>query len=152
MLLGVVLIERTMRWSQAMQHQANLQRELRLLATSWRGDFSRAEKLDFRSPQLVVLNLPGKEVVYESLENEVVRRSKPTVDADTQLSGSDSFVLGDGYEATFDASWLVIRALNPAGEATGTRLRVLGPTARKQYRVIDMDDLQVAAIREERKP
>ncbi len=143
MLLGVVLIERSMRWSQAMQHQANLQRELSLLAKAWRDDFSRAEKVDARSPQQVVLTLSGKEVIYESLGHEVVRRSKP--------SGSESYVLGDGYQASFDASLLVIQALNPAGEVTGTRLKVSGPTARRQYRVIDMDD-QDAAISQEEKP
>ncbi len=151
MLLGVVLIERSMRWSQAMQHQANLQRELSLLAKAWRDDFSRAEKVDARSPQQVVLTLSDKEVIYESLGHEVVRRSKPIINSDTKPSGSESYVLGNGYQANFDASLLVIQALNPAGEVTGTRLRVFGPTARRQYRVIDIDD-QDTAISQEEKP
>lgn len=148
MLLGVVLIERTMHWSQAMQHQANLQRELSLLAKAWRDDFLRAEKVDARSPQLLVLTLPGKEVIYESLDHEVVRRTKSTNNSDAKPIASESYVLGDGYQATFDASFLVIRALNPAGEQVSTRLRVLGSTARRQYRIIDMDD-QATAISDE---
>lgn len=150
MLLGVVLIERTMRWSRAMQREANLQRELRLLASAWREDFARADNVDARSPHLVVLNLPGKEIVYESLDHEVVRRSRHTVDAETEPSGSDSFVLGDGYRATFDASLLVIRALNPADEVTGTRLRVLGPTNGGKYRFLDRDDSGEASVEGQR--
>ncbi|MFN5918194.1 MAG: hypothetical protein ACK48K_15680, partial [Planctomycetota bacterium] len=40
MLLGITLIERSMHWSQSMQRQTNLQRQLGQLANTWREDFS----------------------------------------------------------------------------------------------------------------
>ncbi|MFN6128593.1 MAG: hypothetical protein ACK6DC_01995 [Planctomycetota bacterium] len=135
--LGVVLIEQTMRWSRSMQKHSDTQRELSRLADSWREDFSRARRVEFQSTQRVTLDLPGKEIVYESSSEKVERRcSRTKGDAITPL-GTEFYVLGNGYVAQFDSSLLVVRAVNPAGEPTGVRLRVLGKSTDKRYQIVD---------------
>lgn len=137
MFLGIALIEQSMRWSRSMQKHADLQRELRLLANAWRDDFSRAQQVEFQSPHRVALTLPGKEIVYESSGEKVERRCSRTQGALATPIGTEFYVLGNGCVAQFESGLLLVRAVNPAGEPTGLRLRVLGKSADKRYQIVN---------------
>lgn len=137
MLLGVTLIERSMHWTQSMQKQTNLQRELSLLAADWRADFSKAQRVDFQSGNRVVLSMPGKDIVYESKDNQVQRRCELKEPLAAKPSAPENYVLGVDYLATFESPYLIVRATNPAGETVSTRLRVLGKPSDQRYRILE---------------
>ncbi|MCY3000008.1 MAG: hypothetical protein NT168_18085, partial [Planctomycetota bacterium] len=99
MLLGITLIERSMHWTQSMQQQTNLQRELSQLASRWREDVSNADQFDHRSPSLVVLGMPGQEVTYESLDGQVQRRVILKDDPSAKPIGTDRYEIGRDYRA-----------------------------------------------------
>lgn len=137
MLLGAMLIDRSMRWAQSMKHQTTLQRELSQLAAEYRKDFSTAQRVEFPTNDRVVFSMVGKNVIYEVQKTQVVRRCEVT-DAQVAMARSpESYLLGDGYQATFESPCLVVRTLNPAGEIMGTRLRVSGKRADERYKMME---------------
>ncbi len=139
MLLGITIIERAMHWTQSMQQQTNLQRELSQLASRWREDLSKADQFEHRSPSLVVLGMPGQEVTYESLEGQVQRRVILKDDPSAKPIGTDRYEIGRDYRARFEPETLVVQALNPAGEVINTRLRVVGKKMDPRYRIIEAE-------------
>lgn len=139
MLLGITLIERSMHWTQSMQQQTNLQRELSQLASRWREDLSKTDQFDYRSPSLVVLGMPSQEVTYESLDGQVQRRVIPKNDPSAKPIGTDRYEIGRDYRAHFEPETLVVQALNPAGEVINTRLRVVGKKMDPRYRIIEAE-------------
>lgn len=139
MLLGITVIQRSMHWTQSMQQQTNLQRELSQLASRWREDVSKADLFEHRSPSLVVLRLPSQEVTYESLDGQVQRRVIPKDDPSAKPIGPDRYEIGKDYRASFEPETLVVQALNPAGEVINTRLRVVGKKMDPRYRIIEAE-------------
>lgn len=137
MLLGITLIERSMHWSQSMQRQTNLQRQLGLLANTWREDFSKSQTAEFQSEDRVVLQAMDKEILYESKGDRVLRRSTSKDPQRNIPEDPETFVLGDGFKATFESPYLIVRATNPAGEVVSTRLRVFGKTSGKPYLILE---------------
>ena len=138
MLLGVTLIERSMHWTQSMQRQSTLQRELGQLASAWREDFSQATQVDYRTDRSVVVTLPQKQITYESMDNQVQRRCEWGESRSTNNTSLETYDLGVGYQATFEAPYLIVKSINPAGETVSTRLRVLGlQSSDKRYRILE---------------
>jgi hypothetical protein len=45
--------------------------------------------------------------------------------------------LGIGYQAKFNAPYLVIYMIDPVGQIASTRLRLLGKTTQKRYRICE---------------
>ncbi len=137
MLLGVTLIERSMHWTQAVHRHTNLQRELSQLASAWREDCSKADQIRFESERQVILSTAGKEVIYQIQEDRIERRCKWK---DPQLATActpEDYPLGIGYQAKFNSPYLVIYMIDPVGQIASTRLRVLGKTAQKPYRILE---------------
>lgn len=137
MLLGIGLIERSMHWTQSMQRQTNLQRQLGLLANTWREDFAKSQNASFQSKKRVVLQSEGQEIQYEILGDQILRRSNSTDPQKAIPADPEAFALGDGFEASFESPYLIVRAKSPAGETVSTRLRVLGKTSDKRYRILE---------------
>ena len=135
MLIGITLIERTMHWTQALRQHSDTQEQLRQLASTWREDFSKANKATFESDSQVVLLLPDKQIIYECKDNLVHRRQTPLGAALASSQAPASYRLGGGYQAKIQAPYLVVHSLNPAGETVNIRLRVLGQTTKKEYQV-----------------
>jgi len=144
MLLGITLIQRSMHWTQSIQRQTNLQRELSQLATQWREDLSKADQVDYPSPQRVVLRMLSDQVVYESLEGQVQRQITPKENPSAKPLGPDRYEIGKDYRASFEPETLVVQALNPAGEVINTRLRVTGRKPDPRYRIIDSGPAGIA--------
>ncbi|MFM8262266.1 MAG: hypothetical protein ACKN9S_08310 [Pirellula sp.] len=137
MLLGITLIERSMHWTQSMQRQTNLQRQLGQLANTWREDFSNSQAAEFQSENRVVLQAADIEILYESKGDRVLRRLTSKDPQSNRPADPETFVLGDGFKATFESPYLIVRATNPAGEVISTRLRVFGKTSGKNYRTLE---------------
>lgn len=137
MLLGIGLIERSMHWTQSMQRQTNLQRQLDQLANTWRDDFSKSQSAEFQSDKRVVLQAEGKEILYESKGDQILRRSTSKDPQRAIPADPEVFVLGDGFQASFESPYLFVRATNPAGEVVSTRLKVFGKTSDNRYRILE---------------
>lgn len=137
MLLGVTLIERSLHWTQTIRQQTDLQRELRILSSTWRDDFSKATKTSFESDTKLILNQPGRQIVFECTENAVERRVESTAPESLVTQPTTLYPLGEGYQAKIEAPYLVVYSSNPAGEQTRIRLRVLGQISDKSYRFLE---------------
>lgn len=137
MLLGITLIERSMHWTQSMQRQTNLQRQLGQLANTWREDFAKSQSAEFQSDKRVILQATDREIFYESKGDRVLRRAKSNDPQKNIPADPETFVLGDGFQASFESPYLIVRAINPAGEVVSTRLRVFGKTSGKPYLILE---------------
>lgn len=137
MLLGVTLIERSMHWTQAVHRHTNLQRELSQLASMWREDCSKADQITFESEQQVILSMADKKVIYQIQEDRIERRCKWNDPQSATACAPEDYPLGLGYQAKFNAPYLVIYMVDPAGQIASTRLRVLGKTTQKRYRILE---------------
>lgn len=112
-------------------------RELSQLASAWREDCSKADQIRFESERQVILSTAGKEVIYQIQEDRIERRCKWK---DPQLATActpEDYPLGIGYQAKFNSPYLVIYMIDPVGQIASTRLRVLGKTAQKPYRILE---------------
>jgi hypothetical protein len=137
MLLGVTLIERSMHWTQSVQRHTNLQRELGQLASAWRDDCGRASQIEFQSADRVVFSMSGQEVIYQIDDHRIQRLCDRKDPLASKASAPEDYLLGTGYRAVFESPYLIVQTTDPVGRVIATRLRILGKTTEKTYRILE---------------